>query len=366
MTDADLIEATRLGDHHAFAALVERHQRMVEAVAFAAAGDRACVDDVVQDAFLTAWRDIGRLRDPARLRPWLCGIARNVARKARRRHRREMPPIEGAAARTPFDDASDHEVTAALARLSARYREPLVLFYYERCTVKEVADALALREEAVMQRLSRGRKQLGEALADHVGNTLDRRPSRAALGVCLLALLPVRAASAKPSGAVAWLALHWRIPGALIATGIGAIVLFAAQAKSDEVAAAAAENEHHETSPSANSSAQPPTLPKADELDDHRYKSLEIAFPDAPAESCASTARALAGHLFPGGGFHTRDGHLYYEPTPEQVRLGDILADRAAADCGSGHWPEIYVVCEGTKADILAGNVSCYPNPLFD
>ena len=60
--DAELVEAARGGDRDAFGALVVRHQRMVEAVAYAAAGDGAIVDDVVQDTFVLAWRQQGRIR----------------------------------------------------------------------------------------------------------------------------------------------------------------------------------------------------------------------------------------------------------------------------------------------------------------
>src|SRR4051812_8490561 len=87
--DNDLIAASRRGDRDAFAHIIERYQRAVAAVAFAGLRDRARADDVTQDTFVTAWRTIDELRDGTRLAAWLCGIARNLARDARRKQRRE-------------------------------------------------------------------------------------------------------------------------------------------------------------------------------------------------------------------------------------------------------------------------------------
>jgi RNA polymerase sigma factor (sigma-70 family) len=108
-TDAELIEASRRGEAVAFGCLVERHQRMVEAVAYGATRDRTIIEDVVQDTFVVAWHQLARLRDVERLRPWLCGIARNLARKARRNRRRALPVSEPLAPATPFEAATEHE-----------------------------------------------------------------------------------------------------------------------------------------------------------------------------------------------------------------------------------------------------------------
>ena len=360
MTDADLIEAARGGDSAAFAVLVERHQRMVEAIAFSAAG-RAHLDDVVQDTFLTAWTTLDRLRDTERVRPWLRSIARNLATKARRRRTpEELPDLVGD--RTPFDDVADGEVTTALQKLPQRYREPLVLFYYQQCTIKEVADVLSLREEAVMQRLSRGRKKLGEALAGRVEESLEKKPSRAALVIAVLALLPVRAASAKAAGPAAWLAAHWRLPGVLAAATVGVLVLFAANAKSDAIAArAAAQADDHRAAP-PTAPATTPRLPES-EQSFRVHHNIAPAGPDS-AESCARGTRGLAAAIFADadpGVFRWQDGELYYEPSPEQIRIRDLAAARAAETCGDGAWPELYVACEGSMTDLVDGTVNCYP-----
>lgn len=189
-TDADLLAASLEGKTHAFAELVERHQSAVCAVSYANTGDNSISEDVAQEAFVAAWRTLDTLRDPGRFKSWVCGIARNLASKARRASSRIGPETEVADAQPSAEDALDHArqeaaVWAALEALSATYREPLVLFYREGRSTKEVAEALALSVPSVEQRLSRGRKQLREEMAARVERSLEaqRPPKKISAGV---------------------------------------------------------------------------------------------------------------------------------------------------------------------------------------
>src|SRR5688572_26758597 len=196
--DAALIEACRGGDRDAFAQIIERYHRTVYAVAFSTVRDRAIADDVTQDAFVTAWRQLGELRDRSRLPAWLCGIARNLARDACKRRRRETPDdgVEPIDATTPYDAMSDVEVerlvAIALGQVPDVYREPLVLYYYEERSVEDVARALGLTAATTNKRLSRGRKYLAERVAI-VERGLARRGPPAALVTAVLAIIGVAA-----------------------------------------------------------------------------------------------------------------------------------------------------------------------------
>src|SRR5689334_20684666 len=99
------------GDRDAFTQIIERYHRAVYAVAFSTSRDRAVADDVTQETFVTAWRRLGELRDERKLPAWLCGIARNLARDACKRRRRETSDdgVEPIHAATPFDAMSDVE-----------------------------------------------------------------------------------------------------------------------------------------------------------------------------------------------------------------------------------------------------------------
>src|SRR5215470_1098647 len=94
-TDLELVERSRRRDAEAFGALVTRHQQLVFGVALAKCGDPALAEDVAQEAFVAAWRDLDRLRDGDQVGSWVAGIARNLAASAARtRARRERVVVE--------------------------------------------------------------------------------------------------------------------------------------------------------------------------------------------------------------------------------------------------------------------------------
>jgi RNA polymerase sigma factor (sigma-70 family) len=215
--DPDLVRRSLAGDREAFGQIVERYQSLVAAVAFSGTGNLALSQDIAQETFLAAWKGLGELREPGKLRSWLAGIARNRARSAlRSRGRDALGPAEtldalpepAAPQPSPLEAVLSREeetlVRRALAALPESYREPLVLFYREQQSVAAVAEALELSEEAVKQRLSRGRELLKDHVARLVEGALGRtRPGRA-FRIAVLAALPAlapQAASAAVAGA---------------------------------------------------------------------------------------------------------------------------------------------------------------------
>lgn len=170
--DAELVGEVAQGDRAAFKLLVERHQSAVCGVAYSVCGDFAGSEDIAQEAFVAAWKQLADLRDRSHFRSWVCGIARKRALQhvtaAQRRERRETVAQETGVADaldvSPFDAAVAEEEKAllwkALARLPETYRETLVLYYREHQSLSAVAEALDLSEDATKQRLSRGREML--------------------------------------------------------------------------------------------------------------------------------------------------------------------------------------------------------------
>jgi RNA polymerase sigma factor (sigma-70 family) len=274
-SDAELLAASMRGERDAFGALIERYQGVVCAVSYSRTGDRALSEDVAQDTFLAAWRQLGQLREPSRLRSWLCGIARNLARKARRRSDREAPldqPLvfEGA---NPFDAAAEAEservVRDALMRVPDTYRDALVLYYREQRSVRDVAAVLGITEAAALQRLARGRQYLADGVTDLVERSLrapGRRRNVAALVLAALpAVAPSRAdATTQPHGVTM---IKLAIVAAVLATaGTTAYVVHRpaspAPAPPAAVAAPASVPTVQSTSPSVVPAAQP-ALPGA-------------------------------------------------------------------------------------------------------
>ena len=83
-TDDALVGRALAGDRDAFAELVLRYQDYAYGTAVAMLSDFDLARDVVQEAFLCAWRDLRKLKDGERFGGWLHGIVRNMARRARR------------------------------------------------------------------------------------------------------------------------------------------------------------------------------------------------------------------------------------------------------------------------------------------
>ncbi|MGD0813159.1 MAG: sigma-70 family RNA polymerase sigma factor [Verrucomicrobiota bacterium] len=208
--DATLVTESLAGDRDAFGRIVAQHQALICSLAYSATGSLAQSEDLAQQTFVTAWKCLPGLREPAKLRPWLCGIARNLIGKALRQDSRE--PVHAA---RPLEEANesasneplplDHMISKeeesilwrSLERIPGTYREPLVLFYREHQSVERVAEALDLTEVAVKQRLSRGRKLLQEQVLAFVEGALEQSTPGKAFTLGVLAALPFMATSAK-------------------------------------------------------------------------------------------------------------------------------------------------------------------------
>lgn len=232
-TDADLVAASRSGDRDAFGEVVERYQNLVCSLAYSAFGSVAQSEDVAQDTFVAAWKQLGQLREPTKLRGWLCGIARNRINQSLDRQQREpshaAEPIETAFAASTDDPwPSDRAITRdeeamvwrALERIPTAYREPLVLFYREGHSVERVAASLEISEDAAKQRLSRGRKLLQDEVAGFIDGALRHTAPSRAFTANVLTALPVLAAPAAGGSAAATLA-----KGGTIVKGAGAATL---------------------------------------------------------------------------------------------------------------------------------------------
>lgn len=157
-----LVESARAGDRAAFESLYHSFAPLVHGVLLARVpyGE---VSDLVQDVFLTAFRKLGALRDPARFGPWVAIIARNRAadfyRRARQTEELRDELAEGAGSR-----AEACEALEIIRSLPEAYRETLVLRLVEGMTGPEIAERTGLRPASVRVNLHRGMKLLRKRL----------------------------------------------------------------------------------------------------------------------------------------------------------------------------------------------------------
>src|SRR5262245_15406276 len=87
--DAELVAASLAGDREAFRWIVGRYQSLVCSLAYSATGSLSQSEALAQETFVDAWKHLPSLREPAKLRSWLCRIARNHISDSLRAHGRE-------------------------------------------------------------------------------------------------------------------------------------------------------------------------------------------------------------------------------------------------------------------------------------
>jgi len=245
LDDARLVELGVDGNRDAFGQLVARYQSALCALAYSACGNISQSEDLAQETFIIAWRKLRDLKEPAKFKSWLFGIARNRIHDTFRQRMRN--PLAGAepwdesvaAATATVSNPAGHAISKeeeeilwrSLAQVPESYREPLVLFYREQQSIERVAAILELSEDATRQRLSRGRKLLQEQVMAFVEGALVRTNPGQAFTLAVLAALPVSfaasakaatvAATAAKGGAAATGASFLSVLGALLGPFIG-------------------------------------------------------------------------------------------------------------------------------------------------
>ena len=173
--DEDLVRRVGQGDPAAIQAMVARKLPRMLALAQRMLGDAVEAEDVAQEAMLRAWRQApGWVSGRAKFDTWRHRVALNLCYD-RLRRRREIPTDavpdrrdEGAAPDRGLLAADvGAAVNSALARLPDRQREAIVLCHFQELSNIEAAGLMKISLEALESLLSRGRRALRQALADH-------------------------------------------------------------------------------------------------------------------------------------------------------------------------------------------------------
>ena len=174
--DGNLVARFRAGESAAFDELVLAHQDRVVRLACRLLGRRQEAEDVVQEVFLSVLVHLKRFRGECRFSTWLTRIVVNKCRSHRRwRLRRwrllfrgvrdEELPAAGADCGDGPTAQGGEDVSRAVDRLPARYREPVVLRYFEDLSIAEIGETLGLSPNAVEVRLTRAREKLRRMLS---------------------------------------------------------------------------------------------------------------------------------------------------------------------------------------------------------
>jgi RNA polymerase sigma-70 factor (ECF subfamily) len=158
-----LVASCRRGDKCGYAALVKAYSGRVFAICLGVLGDRDHAEDVAQQTFLKAFTDINELRDSEQFGAWIGRIARNLCIDFLRRQKCRRKGIRRVQVE-PGGSRDYSRLEDAVARLPAKYRIPLMLYYFNGRSTKTLAETLRISEGAVHTRLSRARKRLRKLL----------------------------------------------------------------------------------------------------------------------------------------------------------------------------------------------------------
>lgn len=172
--DAATVARARAGDHLAFADIVRAHDHRLRGLAYRLLGDRDRMDDVLQEAYVRAFRALPRFKGDAALGTWLYRIVYNACIDELRRRPGEMVALgdeQLAGEPSPLPDPGDvavrrRDLAAALDRLSPDQRAAVLLVDAYGFDYTEAAGVLGVRTGTVASRLNRARTALRQALGE--------------------------------------------------------------------------------------------------------------------------------------------------------------------------------------------------------
>ena len=181
--DAELVQQARQGCLDAFEQIVHRHHTAIRRYLTHRLGDLAAADDVTQEVFISAMKQVGRLDNPSSLKSWLFSIARHRAidyyRKRSRRRDRSLDSLQElvdqrSLARLHSDSPTDsvdlvQALDHCLSKLSASARSLIDEFYYQGASAEVIGQRRNQRAGTVRMALLRVRKSLAKCIGKATG-----------------------------------------------------------------------------------------------------------------------------------------------------------------------------------------------------
>lgn len=174
MADEDLVRSAQAGDGVAFSDLVVRHKRKIFELISRFSPDAHQVNDLAQETFIQAWKQLGKFRGEAPFEHWLSGIAVRICYNFLRRQRKNCVhgaiPLDGLELATATSDSATEAraiVESALSKLKAEERLVLTLLELQDKSVRDIAKLTGWSEANVKVRAFRAREALKKILTNY-------------------------------------------------------------------------------------------------------------------------------------------------------------------------------------------------------
>jgi RNA polymerase sigma-70 factor, ECF subfamily len=177
----ELLARAQRGDDEAFGLIFAEHHRFVYKFIFAMVGEPGRAEELTQETFLGAYRGIGALRGDAKLRTWLCAIAKNTVYKSIRADHRQCPKSDDALETFEFVDEKNpgpdaqflnrelnQAIAAALAKLDADKRLIFTLKELQHLSYHEIAEITGHSVPKLKTDLHRAKAEMRRALRPYL------------------------------------------------------------------------------------------------------------------------------------------------------------------------------------------------------
>ncbi|MCP4608704.1 MAG: sigma-70 family RNA polymerase sigma factor [Planctomycetes bacterium] len=246
-SEIELLQASLRGQSPAFEAIVEKYQSLICAITYSATGSLEKSEELAQQAFIKGWKNLGQLKDLSKFRAWLCGITRNLICDSYRRQSRDITskaiPMDSIREHPsedegPIEAAISKEreaiVNEALSKIPETYREPLILYYREDRSYRQVAEQLGFSAHTAIERISQARNMLREKIACLVEDTIEStKPGKVFTSMVIASIVGLTAIKGSSTAAAADITTNSTLAGSsagatTVMSGVTAKILTAA------------------------------------------------------------------------------------------------------------------------------------------
>ena len=181
-SSADLVAHARLGDHEAFRLIFERYSRPIISFIYDMVSDRELAEELTQETFIRAYRNLRTMREETKLSTWLFGIARNVALESLRTRRHDSHHVDledrsvlglSGSGPEPVDQFLNKELSGviehALAALDENKRLVFTLKVFQERTYEEIAEITGFSIPKLKTDLHRARSEMRRRIRPYLG-----------------------------------------------------------------------------------------------------------------------------------------------------------------------------------------------------
>ena len=215
-SEYDLVCDCIKGSTEAFGVLVQRYHPYVSSMTYSAIGDSHKSEEVAQDVFVLAWKNLSQLRDIKKFKSWLAAITKNQIRKAYRRDKTDVINNSISASAAPTDipsyiapvdelicEETEKVVWSTLSALPQKYRQVLVMYYRSGKNLRQIAGFMGISEAAAKKRLVRAREMVRENIEGYMEETITKTTDPHKFSAGVLAAIGVAGVMATASTASA-------------------------------------------------------------------------------------------------------------------------------------------------------------------